>query len=89
MPLAETILDTELEQESGSKASVTALAQKSARVPHSDTHTPASSVDATPSAHLNPLARHGAAILGLYAILISGGLWASVNLLRWFWHRLL
>jgi hypothetical protein len=53
MSLAETILDTELEQESGSKASVTALALKSARVPHSDTHIPASPVDASPSAHLN------------------------------------
>jgi hypothetical protein len=27
--------------------------------------------------------------LGLYGVLLAGGLWASLNVIRWFWAHLL
>jgi hypothetical protein len=83
MPTAETILDTERQQ-----TSVTMPAEKFARASHSDAHATVA-VDTSESAHLNRPIKHLVATVGLYAILISGGLWASINVLCWFWHQLL
>jgi len=27
--------------------------------------------------------------VGLYGVLLAGGVWATVNVLNWFWHKLL
>jgi hypothetical protein len=88
MPTAETILHTERQRKAGSQVSVTLPAEKLARASHSDAHASAA-VDTTESAHLNRPIKHVVVTVGLYMILISGGLWASIDLLRWFWHQLL
>jgi len=89
MLMAETTLDTELQQKADSQTPVSTSAQRVARVTNSEVRTPAATAHNARSIQLNPPARQVAVMLGFYAIFISGGLWASINLLRWFWHRLL
>jgi hypothetical protein len=88
MPPVETTIQAEPTLKPGADAPVAAPAQKFARETHTVTHATATTKDA---AQLIPgnQQRQMAVVVGLYAILVSGALWASLNLLRWFWHQLL
>ena len=92
--MVNTILDTELQQESGSQTLRNAAPQKQARASYAEL---AESRDqsATAPARANQAAQADATsprvvfTFGVYVILLSAGLWATINVLRWFWHRLL
>jgi hypothetical protein len=97
--MAETteISEVELEQESRAVADSCACHQSSSE-PRSlrfadtmrtetQTNTSAKAAEAVTAIANSPARIY--LTVGLYGLLFFGALWASLNLLHWFWHRLL